>query len=102
MQHSIKAKSGKILEEIKCPGIEHLINFDDTNCLEWLISGKVCLVNCITMKIVKKYSSKIVNPHNCLSILIQNAAIVNNQIMDIFDIYTVIYSDYHIPFLYFA
>ncbi|MCC7572638.1 MAG: PQQ-like beta-propeller repeat protein [Candidatus Methanofastidiosum sp.] len=67
--------SGVVLEQIKSSAIEHLFDLGFPYALVDAIAGKLSVVDVEEMLIVRKYGSQIVNPSNCLSVLIQDAAL---------------------------
>jgi WD40 repeat protein len=73
--------NGKILGEIKSGTIEMQFPLSGSYILVNSIKGKLSVVDTDKMLVAKNYSTKIVNPLDCLSLLIQDAQIQNEALM---------------------
>jgi|GEM_PF-2093005 len=74
-------ESGKVLAEIKSGTIVSQFDLGGSYILVNSIKGKLSVVDTEKMLIIKKYSPKVVNPSNCLSMLIQNAVLKGNVLI---------------------
>ncbi|MDW7658152.1 MAG: hypothetical protein SCM11_13370 [Bacillota bacterium] len=77
----VDINSGKLLAEIKSGTLEHIFNLGFQYLFADTMSGKHCIIDVDKMLIVKKYDSKIVNPLSCLSLMIYDAVLQNNEIV---------------------
>lgn len=69
----IDLTSGALLQELKSGTLEDIHRLDDKYFFADRLRGKYCVMDAMTMEIVKTYSPKVVNPWNCLSHVIRNA-----------------------------
>ena len=74
-------QSGCILKEINSGTIEGLFQLQSDYALICRIKGKVCAVNITSMDIIKSFSSREVNPLDCLSSTITSADMVHGEII---------------------
>ena len=74
----VSIDSGKILGQIKGIGIEGIYNLDSPYILADVPVGKMLAIDTDKMAIVKKYGNKVVNPLNCLGIVICDVALKDN------------------------
>ena len=76
--------NGAVLAEIKSGTIERQFYLGNHNILVDSIKGRLCVLNFENMSIVKdygsKFNSKIINPTNSLSVLIQDATLQGNAL----------------------
>ena len=80
----VDISSGAILDQIKSGTIENLYNLGFPYVLVDAVVGKLCIIDVESMSITKKYGSKhgskLINPSNCLSVLIQSATLQGNTL----------------------
>ena len=76
----IDINTGRILSEIKSSTIERLFELNNDLILVAAVRGKLSVIDTGTMRIVKQYSKKVVNPANCLSLTIQKATLQNGTL----------------------
>ncbi len=69
----IDMSSGALLQELKSGSLEHARRLDDRYFFADRFRGKHCVMDAMTMGIVKTYSPRVVNPSNCLSHVIRDA-----------------------------
>ncbi len=77
----IDINTGELLAEIKSGTIEHIFNIGLPYVFADTIAGKHCVVDTEKMIIFKKYSSKITNPADCLSLMIQNVELQGGKLI---------------------
>lgn len=73
-------ETGAIEKEVKSRSIQDAFMIDRKNLLVDSISGRLCAVSLPDLSIFKRYSDKIVNPHRCLSVLIQQIEFRDNML----------------------
>lgn len=76
----IDIETGEMIENIKSGTLEHIFDLGFPYIFADTISGKHCIIDIEEMAVVKKYGSKIVNPFDCLSLMIANAIRQQNVI----------------------
>ena len=76
----IDIKTGKMLAEIKSGTLERIFDLGGPYIFADTISGKHCIIDVEKMVLVKKYTSKVVNPFGCLSLMIRNAVLQDNEV----------------------
>lgn len=69
----IDPTSGALLQELKSGSLEDMHRLDDRHFFVDRLRGKYCVMDAMTMGIVKTYSPRVVNPSNCLSHVIRDA-----------------------------
>ena len=69
----VDIESGAIMDCLKSGSVEHIFDLGFPYVLADTLSGKLGLVDIEKMIVVKKYSSKVVNPSDCLSLVIRDA-----------------------------
>jgi len=76
--------NGTVLNLIKSGTIEQIFDLGYPYVLADTISGKLCVINTESMKIIKNYGnsyrSNVINPSNCLSLIFLNAILHNNEL----------------------
>jgi hypothetical protein len=70
--------NGSKTGEIKSGTVDHAFDLGFPYIYVDSFKGKQSIIDVEKMSVVKKYSKKIVNPFNCLSVLIQNAVLDDN------------------------
>ena len=76
----IDIQTGKVLAEIRSGTLEHIFDLGAPYIFADTISGKHCIIDTEKMIVVKKYASKVVNPSDCLSLIVRNAVLQDNVI----------------------
>ena len=76
----IDVKTGELLASIRSGTLERVFDLGFPFIFADTISGKHCIIDILQMEIIKKYSSKTVNPNRCLSIIITDVVLKNNSI----------------------
>ena len=76
----IDIDSGAILGQIKSGTIENIFNLGFPYVLADTMSGKLSVIDVEKMLIVRKYSTKTVNPFECLSCVIREAVLNDNKL----------------------
>ena len=73
--------SGGILGEIRSGTVENIYNLGSPYVFVDTISGKCAVIDTENFQVVKKYSPKITNPSECLSILIGQVELKDSQLV---------------------
>ena len=76
----LKIENGEMLAEIRSGTIVQQFDLGGSYILVNSIRGKLSIIDTDKMLVVKKYASKIVNPSNCLSFLIQDAVLQDYEL----------------------
>lgn len=74
----IDIETGGVLGNINSGTLEHIFSLDAAYVFADTLSGKHAVINVEEMVVVKKYRSRDVNPHDCLSLMITNVILQNN------------------------
>ncbi|MBE6616789.1 MAG: hypothetical protein E7627_02415 [Ruminococcaceae bacterium] len=77
----IDIDTGELLDSIKSGTLEHIFDLGFPYIFADTMLGKHCIIDVEKMVVVKKYSSKIVNPFDCLSLMIRNVTLQDNVII---------------------
>lgn len=81
----IDIDTGEVLASIKSGTIEHVFGLDSSHIFADTISGKYCAIDVGNMVVAKKYASRVINPFECLSLIVTNVVLQQN-IVTIFGI----------------
>lgn len=73
--YKLDINNGKVLTEIKSGSIEKLFDLSGSYILVNSIKDKLSVVDTENMSVIRNYGQKVVNPEDCLSLLIQNAVL---------------------------
>ena len=73
-------ETGELLAIVKSGTLEHIFDLSLPYIFADTISGRHCVIDVKNMIVVKKYTSKIVNPFNCLSLMIRNVTLQHKEI----------------------
>lgn len=73
-------ETGHLLGDIKSGTLERIFFLDPSYIFADTVSGKHAVIDVEKMTVVKKYSSKDVNPKDCLSLTITSVALQNSTV----------------------
>ena len=74
----VDIETGTLLSEIRSGTLERIFKLDTSFIFADTISGKHSVIDIDKMCVVKKYPAKIINPHNCLSLMVRDAVLKEN------------------------
>ena len=77
----VDLETGKLCASIKSGTLEHIFDLTFPFVFADTISGKHCVIDIEEMRIKKKYSLKVINPFQCLSLMIKDVYLHNNSII---------------------
>ena len=77
----IDIETGKLCFVIKSGTAEHIFYLKLPLIFVDKISKKYCIVDTKDMCVMQEYDSEVINPHECLSMLIRNVYLCNNEIV---------------------
>jgi hypothetical protein len=77
----IDQDNGLINNKVTSGTIEKAFDIEPKKLFVSCISGVHCIFDCNTMSVVKKYPKKIINPNNCLSVILQNVVLRENVLI---------------------
>ncbi len=76
----IDIATGELLAIIKSGTLEHIFDLGFPYIFAATISGKYCVIDIEKMTVAKTYTSKIINPCECLSLRVTNAVLQQNAV----------------------
>ena len=74
-------ESGEILNTLNSGQIEDMFYLKDDLVLISRYRGSVCIIDCLSMTVVKKISPAVLNPHECLSLSLDNVYLKDNKVI---------------------
>ena len=79
--YKLDIDNGGILAKISSTTLQQLFHLEYPYVFGDTISGKRSVINVESMEVVKKYNTKVVNPFDCLGLVIQDVSINRNTLV---------------------
>jgi len=76
----LDVETGEVLDKIKSGTISFIYNLEYPYIFVETLSGKYVVIDTEKMLVVKKYSNKVVNPSDCVSLIILDAVLADNKL----------------------
>ena len=77
----IDIETGKLNASIKSGTLEHVFNLGFPYVFADTISGKYSIIDVAKMAVIERINSKTINPHNCLSLMIEDVKHLGKTIL---------------------